>query len=56
VRVIFTGRPVFMESLLATISWPKGSLLPPKPPPFGQAITRTWAGDISRTFARARWT
>jgi hypothetical protein len=45
-----------MESFATTISWLKGSLLPPKPPPLGQAITRMWAGGISRTLASARWT
>jgi hypothetical protein len=33
-----------MDSFATTSSWLKGSLLPPKPPPLGQAMTRMCAG------------
>jgi hypothetical protein len=56
VSVIFTGRPVFIDSLQTTISWLNGSLLPPKPPPFGVAMTRMCAAGMSSTLANARCT
>src|SRR5258708_1059045 len=40
VQVILTGRPVRRASSQAQISWEKGSVLPPKPPPTLGAITR----------------
>jgi hypothetical protein len=43
-------------SLLATISWLKGSLFPPNPPPFGHATIRTREGGISSTLLTARCT
>ena len=51
-----TGRPHFIESLQTATSWLNGSLLPPKPPPLGVAITRMCAGSISSTLASARCT
>ena len=38
-----------------TISWLCKSHLPPKPPPFGQAMTRICAARICSARARARW-
>ena len=35
-----------MDALLTTISWLNGSVLPPKPPPLGQAITRIAEGRL----------
>jgi hypothetical protein len=54
VRQIFTGRPSISAALATTISWLNGSLLPPKPPPFGVAITRMCAGSSASTFVSAR--
>ena len=49
-----TGRPSLSAILAATISWLKGSLLPPKPPPFGQATTRMRdAGNLQHLGERA---
>ena len=48
------GRPSRSASFAATISCANGSVLPPKPPPLGQAITRTRAAGISSTWASTR--
>jgi hypothetical protein len=56
VRVIFTGRPVTIESLATATSWLNGSLFPPKPPPLGQAMTRMREAGNSSTFVSARCT
>ena len=38
-----------------TISWPNGSLLPPKPPPLGVATTRMREAGSPSTLVSARW-
>jgi len=52
---IFTGRPDLRARSAAIISWGKGSLLPPNPPPTIGRITRIRCIGISMTSASARW-
>jgi hypothetical protein len=47
---------VTRDKCATTISWLKTSDLPPKPPPFGVAMTRMRDAGIPRTFASARCT
>jgi len=52
--VIFTGLLVIIDNLATHISCEKGSLLPPKPPPDGVAITRMRLAGSFNTLAMAR--